>query len=129
MLTRGLRQRTRPEVRTVSRGLVGFDLIYVVIVLNTSEEIYAACGFADRHTGGFIGIQVDMASKGRSMRRFVVVYWSGSDWRWRTLTAEGRILKSSEEGFGDRDGALEAAYRENPHTPVEVDVLFSASAG
>jgi hypothetical protein len=63
------------------------------------------------------------------MRRFVVVYWSGSDWRWRTLTAEGRILKSSEEGFGDRDGALEAAYRENPHTPVEVDVLFSASAG
>jgi uncharacterized protein YegP (UPF0339 family) len=62
------------------------------------------------------------------MRRFVVVYWSGSDWRWRTLTAEGRILKSSEEGYSDRDGALEAAYRENPHTPVEVDVLFSATA-
>jgi uncharacterized protein YegP (UPF0339 family) len=70
-----------------------------------------------------------MASKGRSMRRFVVVYWSGSDWRWRTLAAEGRILKSSEEGYADRDGALEAAYRENPHTPVEVDVLFSAAAG
>ena len=54
------------------------------------------------------------ASRGRSMRRFVVVYWSGSDWRWRTLTAEGRILKSSEEGFGERDGALESAYSENP---------------
>ncbi len=63
------------------------------------------------------------------MRRFVVVYWSGSDWRWRTLTAEGRILKSSDEGYSERDRALEAAYEENPHIPVEVDVLFSASAG
>jgi hypothetical protein len=62
------------------------------------------------------------------MRRFVVVYWSGSDWRWRTLTDQGRILKSSEAGFAERDAALEAAYRDNPHTPVEVDVLFSASA-
>jgi hypothetical protein len=63
------------------------------------------------------------------MRRFVVVYWSGCDWRWRTLTAEGKILKSSEVGHDHRDGALEDAYRENPHTPVEVDVLFSATAG
>jgi uncharacterized protein YegP (UPF0339 family) len=79
--------------------------------------------------GRFPGTRWTTASRGRSMRRFVVVYWSGSDWRWRTLAGEGRILKSSEEGYGDRDGALEAAYRENPHTPVEVDVLFSATAG
>jgi hypothetical protein len=72
---------------------------------------------------------VDIATTGRTMRRFVVVYWSGSDSRWRTLTAGGRILKSSEDGYGDRDGALEAAYPENPHTPVEVDVLFSATVG
>jgi uncharacterized protein YegP (UPF0339 family) len=98
-------------------------------MVNTSQENYAACGFAERPHGGLLLTQVDMASKGRSMRRFVVVYWSGSDWRWRTLTTEGRILKSSEEGYGERDGALEAAYRENPHTPVEVDVLFSATAG
>jgi uncharacterized protein YegP (UPF0339 family) len=98
-------------------------------MVNTSQQNYVARGFAERPTGGFIGIQVDMASKGRIMRRFVVVYWSGSDWRWRTLTAEGRILKSSQEGYVDRDRALEAAYEENPHTPVEVDVLFSATAG
>jgi hypothetical protein len=98
-------------------------------MVNTSQQNYVARGFAERHTGGFIGYRRIWRQKGRIMRRFVVVYWSGSDWRWRTLTAEGRILKSSQDGYFDRDRALEAAYEENPHTPVEVDVLFSATAG
>jgi uncharacterized protein YegP (UPF0339 family) len=97
-------------------------------VVKTMQENYANWGFMEATPRGLIGVQSGMTAGGR-MGRFVVVYWSGSDWRWRTLAAEGRILKSSEEGYGDRDGALEAAYRENPHTPVEVDVLFSASAG
>lgn len=60
------------------------------------------------------------------MSRYVVVYWSGLDWRWRMHSPAGKILFSSESGYTDRELALETAYRENPNTPVEVDVLFSA---
>jgi uncharacterized protein YegP (UPF0339 family) len=63
----------------------------------------------------------------QDMARFVVVYWSGGDWRWRTIAGDGRILSSCQEGYSTRAGAIEAAYRENPKTPVEVDVLFSAN--
>jgi hypothetical protein len=61
------------------------------------------------------------------MDRIVIVYCVNGQWWWHTVGASGRVLRTSDIGFYQRDEATVSASAANPGIPIEVDTFYSAT--
>jgi uncharacterized protein YegP (UPF0339 family) len=42
------------------------------------------------------------------------------EWRWRKVSADGKVVGESDRSYARRSGAREAAKRENPTVPISM---------